>query len=82
LLQRVSIDSASGYSIEMNLLILAIGANAVNYSEFTHITAASRTIIARRAEKKFVPAVFTESVVGFADALPAIYADRRPKEVI
>ena len=82
MLQGVPIDSASGYSIEMNLLILAIGAGAVNYSEFTHIPPAARAVIACRAEKKLVPAIFAQGVVGITNAPLAVDADRRPKEVI
>jgi hypothetical protein len=66
----------------MNSLILTIGAGAVNYSELTRIPPATRAIIASRVEKKLVPAVFAYGVIGFADALLTVDADRRPKELI
>ena len=82
MLHGVPIDSASGYSIEMNLLILTTGARAINYSEFTYIPSTVRAVVARRAEKKLIPAFSAQGVVGFADALFAVDANRRPKELI
>jgi hypothetical protein len=63
----------------MNLLALAVGTIAINQSISARIFTAVPAVITCRAEKKLVPAVFAQSIVGFADALLTVNADRRPK---
>lgn len=66
----------------MNMLTLTIGADAIDYCEFTHVPPAAPAVIARRAEQKLVPAVFAQIRIRFADASLTIDADRGPKQMI
>jgi hypothetical protein len=82
LLQGISVNPASSYSIEMNLLTLTIGTSTVNQSVSARIFTAVPAVITCRAENKLVPAVFAQSDIYFANALLTVDTNRRPKQMI
>jgi hypothetical protein len=66
----------------MYLVALTIGTSASQQSEFTYVFSAPPAVIAPRAEKKLIPAVFAEIFVGFADIFAAVDTDRRPEKMV
>ena len=66
----------------MYLPALTIGTGTLKQGKFTNVSAAARAVIGAGTGKKLAPAGFAQIVIGFANALFTVDADRRPKELI
>ena len=66
----------------MYFFSLAIGTNALKDGVSTGVSPAARTVIAACAAQQLVPAIFAQTLIGFANASLTVDADRRPEELI
>ena len=66
----------------MYFFTLAIGTNALKDGVSTGVSSAARAVIAAGAAQQLVPAIFAQTLIGFANASLTVDADRRPEKLI
>lgn len=78
----MTVDSASGNGVKTYLTTLTIGTHALQQPEFARVATATPAVVGAGTRQEPVPAVPAQIVVRFTDALSAVDADSRPKELV